>query len=87
VLGTGNPEPFTLFPVLTFSEVPFLAQVFTKFRVPTQTGCKGSDAGEVHDFLMMMSVMTSMAMIVPDHDGGRPIEVNACILITHMVYL
>jgi hypothetical protein len=24
---------------------------------------------------------------VPDHDGGRPIEVNACILITHMVYL
>jgi hypothetical protein len=25
--------------------------------------------------------------IVPDHDGGRPIEVNACILITHMVYL
>jgi hypothetical protein len=25
--------------------------------------------------------------IVPDHDGGRPTEVNACILITHMVYL
>jgi hypothetical protein len=25
--------------------------------------------------------------LVPDHDGGRPIEVNACILITHMVYL
>ncbi len=24
---------------------------------------------------------------VPDHDRGRPIEVNACILITHMVYL
>ncbi len=24
---------------------------------------------------------------VPDHDGGRPTEVNACILITHMVYL
>jgi hypothetical protein len=24
---------------------------------------------------------------VPDHEGGRPIEVNACILITHMVYL
>ncbi len=24
---------------------------------------------------------------VPDHDGGRPIEVNTCILITHMVYL
>ncbi len=22
---------------------------------------------------------------VPDHDGGRPMEVNACILITHMV--
>ncbi len=25
--------------------------------------------------------------VVPDHDGGRPMEVNACILITHMVYL
>ncbi len=24
---------------------------------------------------------------VPEHDGGRPMEVNACILITHMVYL
>ncbi len=24
---------------------------------------------------------------VPDHDGGRQMEVNACILITHMVYL
>jgi hypothetical protein len=24
---------------------------------------------------------------VPDHDGGWPIEVNACILITQMVYL
>jgi hypothetical protein len=26
-------------------------------------------------------------LIVPDHDGGRPIEENACILITHWVYL
>jgi hypothetical protein len=26
-------------------------------------------------------------VFVPDHDGGRPMEVNACILITHMVYL
>jgi hypothetical protein len=24
---------------------------------------------------------------VPDHDGGQPMEVNACILTTHMVYL
>jgi hypothetical protein len=24
---------------------------------------------------------------VPDHDGGRPMEAKACILITHMVYL
>jgi hypothetical protein len=29
----------------------------------------------------------SVRFIVPDHDGGRPMEVNACILITHMVYL
>ncbi len=28
-----------------------------------------------------------LCIIVPDHDGGRPMEVNACILITHMVYL
>jgi hypothetical protein len=35
-----------------------------------------------------VSVVFLTAMIgVPDHDGGRPIEVNACILITHMVYL
>jgi translation initiation factor 2B subunit (eIF-2B alpha/beta/delta family) len=26
-------------------------------------------------------------LTVPNHDGGRPMEVNACILITHMVYL
>ncbi len=26
-------------------------------------------------------------IVVPDHDGGRPMEVNACILITNMVYL
>jgi hypothetical protein len=26
-------------------------------------------------------------VVVPDHDGGRPMEVNACILTTHMVYL
>jgi hypothetical protein len=24
---------------------------------------------------------------VPDHDRGRPMEVNACILTTHTVYL
>jgi hypothetical protein len=28
-----------------------------------------------------------LKIVVPDHDGGRPMEVNACILITHMVYL
>ncbi len=28
-----------------------------------------------------------LCVSVPDHDGGRPMEVNACILITHMVYL
>jgi hypothetical protein len=26
-------------------------------------------------------------LIVPNHNGGQPMEVNACILITHMVYL
>jgi hypothetical protein len=26
-------------------------------------------------------------VVVPDHNGGRPMEVNACILITHRVYL
>ncbi len=34
-----------------------------------------------------MYVVMEMFICVPDHDGGRPIEVNACILITHMVYL
>ncbi len=32
-------------------------------------------------------VDVSPIVLVPDHDGGRPMEVNACILITHMVYL
>jgi hypothetical protein len=32
-------------------------------------------------------IRLSPELLVPDHDGGRPIEVNACILITHMVYL
>jgi hypothetical protein len=31
--------------------------------------------------------ISSVTWSVPDHDGGRPMEVNACILITHMVYL
>jgi hypothetical protein len=34
-----------------------------------------------------MSESTLRRVLVPDHDGGRPMEVNACILITHMVYL
>jgi hypothetical protein len=29
----------------------------------------------------------TLLFAVPDHDGGRPMEVNACILTTHMVYL
>ncbi len=36
------------------------------------------------------AVAVILMVNVPDHDGGRPIEVNACmysILITHMVYL
>ncbi len=33
------------------------------------------------------SAIESNILSVPDHDGGRPMEVNACILITHMVYL
>ncbi len=31
--------------------------------------------------------LLSKVPTVPDHDGGRPMEVNACILIAHMVYL
>ncbi len=36
---------------------------------------------------MISQFKARLGGIVPDHDGGRPIEVNACILITHMVYL
>jgi hypothetical protein len=39
-------------------------------------------------FLLPLTPPSLPSMLsVPDHDGGRPIEVNACILITHMVYL
>ncbi len=37
--------------------------------------------------LLRWPLRLRQVVIVPDHDGGRPIEVNACILITHMVYL
>jgi hypothetical protein len=37
--------------------------------------------------LMSESFVAGSDIGVPDHDGGRPMEVNACILITHMVYL
>jgi hypothetical protein len=36
---------------------------------------------------MSCSSCPVMVVLVPDHDGGRPMEVNACILITHMVHL
>ncbi len=39
------------------------------------------------EFLISLNVVCAELLAVPDHDGGRPIEVNACILITHMVYL
>ncbi len=36
---------------------------------------------------LILSSFLTLEFTVPDHDGGRPMEVNACILITHMVYL
>jgi hypothetical protein len=35
----------------------------------------------------LLNGITDGGMIVPDQDGGQPMEVNACILITHIVYL
>jgi hypothetical protein len=35
----------------------------------------------------LVKLLFKGTVAVPDHDGGRPMEVNACILITHMVYL
>jgi hypothetical protein len=34
-----------------------------------------------------MCVMLSCCVIVPDHVGGRPRNINAWFLYTHMVYL
>jgi hypothetical protein len=43
---------------------------------------------KLYKLLSILTVYIFLSLIsVPDHDGGRPIEVNACILITHMVYL
>jgi hypothetical protein len=38
-------------------------------------------------YLMWKTPWSREYLTVPDHNGGRPIEVNACILIIHMVYL
>jgi hypothetical protein len=38
-------------------------------------------------FVSVSPVCVFHNITVPDHDGGRPTEINACILITHMVYL
>jgi hypothetical protein len=35
----------------------------------------------------LVKIETFLIPHVPDHDGGRPMEVNACILIIHMVYI
>jgi hypothetical protein len=32
-------------------------------------------------------VKVLLVVLVPDHNGGLPKQTNACILITHMVYL
>jgi hypothetical protein len=45
---------------------------------------------KIRDLFKMIPIILSWKKTVigvPDHDGGRPIEVNACILTTHMVYL
>ncbi len=44
----------------------------------------GDQVGLIHE---KTEVKNLVRLSVPDHDGGRPMEVNACILITHMVYL
>ncbi len=39
------------------------------------------------EYIKTVNGRYSIYLSVPDHNEGRPIEVNACILITHMVYL
>jgi hypothetical protein len=43
--------------------------------------------GFTHLFSAMNAIWVVLDISVPDHDGGRPKQTNACILITHMVYL
>jgi hypothetical protein len=33
-----------------------------------------------------MTLIIQLVVLVPDHDGGRPKEINAWFLYTHMVY-
>ncbi len=47
-----------------------------------QTETENRSPGVLPQFVYCLLIVP-----VPDHDGGRPMEVNACILITHMVYL
>jgi hypothetical protein len=39
------------------------------------------------DYLTKVWALAGCTLIVPDHDGGRPKQINAWFLYTHMVYL
>jgi hypothetical protein len=49
--------------------------------------CCHSSHCRAMNFPLLPKRTTLLAITVPNHDGGRPMEVNACILTTHMVYL
>ncbi len=38
-------------------------------------------------FVFIFMLISIFMLIVPDHDGGRPKQIKAWFLYTHMVYL
>ncbi len=43
--------------------------------------------GQIFNTLSLVQFTSLSFTIVPDHDGGRPKQINAWFLYTHMVYL
>jgi hypothetical protein len=62
---------------------PREVQVWGKYRVDFMNNVLLIE-GKSKSLLFQKRILI---IVFPDHDGGRPMEVNACILTTHMVYL
>jgi hypothetical protein len=63
----------------------------TQYHVLPSEGCRGTHNTQknlnIQEKKHITIVACDIKVTVPDHDGGRPKEINAWFLYTHMVYL